>query len=221
MSRANPRKSEKARHPRRRFLSLTIVAIVAVLGTTVGAAAAVFNFVPNNNYAPTCFSTNIGSGVPCQTDNTALSYYMKKPGESYAVSQLGQDRVNKVMREEYNPTDLNATYDSTPVYTGGSETDIVIGSSTEGIPSSADGVYWCNGQGNTQWACDQGMVRIEPAYFDRYLICHEVGHGVGLTHGANAEPAVSQGTNSLACMTTPVETTALGTDNKANINFWY
>ncbi|EFL26574.1 hypothetical protein SSOG_06288 [Streptomyces himastatinicus ATCC 53653] len=54
-------------------------------------------------------------------------------------------------------------------------------------------------------------------------ICHETGHAVGLSHGAQASPAVGQSDSRLGCMrnTRNADWRDLGSHNTATINATY
>jgi len=224
--------SAASRPSKRRVGGILLSGIAAILGLSAGVAFAdageVYNFVPNNNYAPNCFSTTSGGSnkVPCQTDNASVSYYTYTAAnnpDDYSLESEDKTVVMNMMESQYEPTQLTVTFDSTPVYSGSGETDIMYQESSVNMPSTADGFYWCNGAAGTAFECDQGYVRIQGGgYYSAGLSCHETGHAVGLTHGHNAEPYVSQTDSRLGCMKTPVGTsTGLGTNNKDNINFWY
>src|SRR5436189_23739 len=71
---------------------------------------------------------------------------------------------------------------------------------------------------------DQEYVRFRGTLqFDTELTCHETGHAVGLTHGANASPAESNTAAELGCMETPDSASrpGLGSHNQSEINSTY
>jgi hypothetical protein len=122
------------------------------------------------------------------------------------------------MSEQYAPTDLTLTVQGSGVYSGRSETDIVYQKGS--LPGGFVGMTWCDdsvGGGK----CDQHYVRFltsSPPYTD---VCHESGHGVGLTHGKNASPRKGNNDRRLGCMVTPDDINGLGAHNKAMINSTY
>lgn len=198
-----------------------IAALLVGITSGVAVAAVIDNFNPNSHYSQACYSTTATIGFPCQTENAALSYYMDSAGD-YNLESADDLAVTTTMDNDYHPTHLNTGYDSTPVFSGSGETDMIYQEGSAGIPSSKDGIYWCNGEG-TGFKCDQGYVRIRGGgFYTRGLACHETGHGVGLMHGQSATPYVNNDDPRLGCLRTPVgSNTALGTNNFDNINDWY
>ena len=87
------------------------------------------------------------------------------------------------------------------------------------MPSGFVGWTWCDAvAGSLQ--CDQHYAKFEynPG---RALACHETGHAVGLTHGSDADPHVSDEQSDFACMRTPVVDELLGAHNASQINSTY
>lgn len=77
-------------------------------------------------------------------------------------------------------------------------------------------------------SCDQHYVLFDSDDYgnnpDAPVICHEVGHTVGLTHGPDASsPALSYGDPLIGCMrTAPLTTdTSIGVHNTGEINRIY
>jgi hypothetical protein len=209
-------------------LSLRAICISVVTFTTVAVTAGVAwaaytdNMYPTQNLTVACFSESGPNGPGfCQTDNRDLTYYMDNSGSNKLEAD---DRavVNSVMSNVYNPTDLNTSYDSTPVFSGSSETDVVYEESAAGMSSSADGTTFCNNAATTL-KCDQQYIRIRPSgNFTKGLVCHETGHAVGLTHGDDASPRKRNSDEALGCMETPVSADeGLQTNNIENINATY
>jgi hypothetical protein len=126
-------------------LSLRAICISVVTFTTVAVTAGVAwaaytdNMYPTQHLTQACFSVS-GPAQPgfCQTDNRDLTYYMDSSG-SNALEAVDRAVVNDVMSRQYNPTDLSVSYDSTPVFSGSAETDVVYEESSAGLPSSLDG----------------------------------------------------------------------------------
>jgi hypothetical protein len=112
--------------------------------------------------------------------------------------------------------------ETSPTYTGSSETDIVYQHSHSGFTSSETGMTWCDDP-VSQIACDQQYVRFYYASLGPEIICHETGHAVGLTHGDDAYPYEDNDNSSLHCMETPNASVhpELGSHNAAEINATY
>ncbi|MDX3696602.1 hypothetical protein PV726_41365 [Streptomyces europaeiscabiei] len=187
------------------------------------------NIVPVGGFgAPMCSNDPDGGDgtVDCLTDNSDVYYYMDSSGE-YELESEDRTVVTGTLHDEYSPTDLAIHYDSTPVFSGSGETDIVYQEGSTNLDADSDGVTWCNDSGEGSgtyavWECDQQYVRIRGnGHYTYGLTCHETGHAVGLVHGYDASPALNNGTNSLGCMTTPVETFDLGASNTESINDVY
>jgi len=86
-----------------------------------------------------------------------------------------------------------------------------------------EAIAWCN-DAVTDTRCDQHYNAYRSDTPGRGLACHESGHAVGLTHGSDASPKVSNGENSLGCSQEPVPATntgQLGGHNRALIDGTY
>lgn len=189
------------------------IVIVAASALTVWAAD---NLVPTQTYSPTCTAGGDTDGVLCKTDGSYWTYFRQD-----SLEYGDKARAADVLRDEYNPTDLVVAEDTTPTYSGTSETDLIFKES--GVPGTADGITWCNDP-ISEYQCDQHYVDIQPdLYSSRGLICHEAGHAVGLTHGAQAYGVQSQTDPALGCMRTPIGPTQdnLGSQQVTNINANY
>lgn len=127
--------------------------------------------------------------------------------------------MNSVLVNQFAPTHLSINYDSTPVWGGNAETDVIY---QEGFYSSeVRGIYWCEDVDGITYECDQGYIRIRGAgEYTAYTACHETGHAVGLTHGENAAPEVSNNNTLIGCMTSQ-DTNGLRDNNEENINNVY
>jgi hypothetical protein len=203
-------------------------AAVLLASALVGAGAAgvayavnANNMVGNANYDLACDEGGPGWGRVCRTDNAAVYYYMDSNGE-FELEEVDRDKVRYVMANYYRPTDLSVTYDSSPVFSGDAETDVIY---QEGAVSNGfDGYTWCNDDSpSPKYECDQTYIRIRGAgVYTNGLTCHETGHSVGLLHGANSNPTTSNGDDDLGCMQTPVgSTTPLGANQRNRINNTY
>lgn len=194
-------------------LGLLAATLVAAAGAAVADDGDIDNLVPSARYSPHC--NQIASGdwnnaTVCQTDNRDVYYYMDSGGD-YELEQDDKDKVATALQNEYVPTDLNIYYDSSPVFSGEGETDVVYQEGNN-IPSTAAGITWCNDEaGGTTYECDQSYIRIRTGgAYNLRRSCHETGHAVGLLHGANASPSVGQLDSRLGCMRTPTDEISSG-----------
>lgn len=154
-----------------------------------------------------------------QTDNSNVSYYMDSNG-AFELEQEDKQIVNSMLDLRYRPTDLAFSYDSSPTFSGSGETDTIW---QEGaVSGSAEGRTWCDDPVG-EFRCDQHYIRIEGGgSYTLSLTCHEMGHAVGLTHGSDAAPSVSDTNSNLHCMKTPTGgTSTLGAHNRNQINAVY
>lgn len=132
------------------------------------------------------------NGSFCQNDNSDVTYCIESSLSGASTT------INSVLSNEFAPTDLTVTYDSTCDYSGGSETDIVF-QYLSSLPGNADGYAWCDDSNNST-QCDQhynAFRHTSPWYS---LVCHEIGHAIGLTHGPQADPQQADATADLGCM---------------------
>ncbi|MFG6198202.1 hypothetical protein [Nonomuraea sp. JJY05] len=198
---------------------MALVPLMVAVG--VAWAAATDNMFPTAQTTISCM-TGMSANYPCQTDNRDVTFYMDSGGE-YELEQVDKNTVNNVIDSEYRPTDLAFHYDSSPVFSGGAETDIIYQEGSNGIPSSADGTTWCNASGGDGVDCDQQYIRIRGnGHYTNTLTCHETGHAVGLQHGDVSSPRLSKTDSRLGCLQTPVPPGAtLGANNRDNINATY
>ncbi|MDA1361700.1 hypothetical protein O1R50_18880 [Glycomyces luteolus] len=200
----------------------TVVLVVLTASAGIAWAAYTDNMYPTQYANGGCISEEPNARqATCRTDNATLTYYMDSGGD-FELETPDKDDVRATMSNDYNPTDLSVSYDSTPSFSGSAETDIIYQEGSADIPSSVDGMTWCNNASNLD-ECDQQFVRIRGAgYYSRGLACHETGHAVGLVHGSVSSPIKSNTDSRLGCMVTPVGTnTSLGDNNIENINNTY
>lgn len=178
----------KFRTPRRRLrwssLAGTLLLIVATLMTISAPANA--NWWGITHYYDTC-----GAWGNITDDKNVSFHYADASAELRAAT-------NVVRTELLDPTDLNTSYDQVQNV----NTDVVM----------VDRYYtdWCEDSMQAQWTtdgvfgirgltacystisigrCNQAVVRISNTHLDvhngagdRFLVCHEVGHAVGLRH---------------------------------------
>lgn len=197
--------------------------MLMVLTVVSAAHADPDNLVPTGSSSDFCDqSYHPPSNGACQTDNAQVFWHMTDSGDQQLEAN-DRDALKEMLNARYEPTDLDLTYDSTPVFSGGGETDVIY---QEGPPPSGLlGYGWCNDQVGT-WECDQWYIKIEGGgrYLDWKLTCHETGHGVGLTHGDWAHPTKALDDPVLGCLRSPLDritTSALGANNKEQINAVY
>lgn len=222
------------RRQRRTFVRLIAVAAVLVLitagvGTPAEATHDYDGIVPVGSNWPHCAGANAPNDIVCQTDNAALWWYADSndPGELEANDV---DALEDILADEYAPTILTIHYDSTPVFSGSGETDLILQEAEAALPLPGQGILgvtWCNDAVSSElWECDQTYIRI--ASPDGYRIhggsvtCHEIGHAVGLVHGNNASPWVDPGAARLGCMVNEDEfPNDLGAASTHQINLVY
>jgi hypothetical protein len=182
-----------------------IVAVLAVaVGTSVSAAFAHHANVDNMYKTANAQWTCSNGSFFCRTDNSSLFWAAEN-----SVSDEGRANIQWWMEAILEPTDLTVT-EELPVYTGSAETDIIF-RVVPMLPGEAWGMTWCQDAVSTA-RCDQhymdfsaqrllefGFAATPPAS----LICHETGHAIGLTHGYDAAPRISDLDGNLGCMMTP------------------
>lgn len=213
--------NNERRPARRRLTTMVALGIVPVLvAAGVAWAAVTDNMFPTGRTVTGCYTD--GYGQPCQTDNKDVYFYMDSNGE-YMLESVDKATVNDAIDGEYRPTDLAFHYDSTPVFSGDGETDIIYQEGSTGLSDSAAGMTWCNAIGHDVVDCDQQYIRIRGAGYITYArSCHETGHAVGLQHGDWSSPALLKTDSRLGCMVTPSDGHPdLGANNRENINATY
>lgn len=195
------------------FFTLTVIATVARAAIISG----VDSIYPTLNTPWLCTgSSTPGGSYYCQTDNSTLTFGMES---SFSSSQ--KTVIRYMVSSQYEPTDLTTTEHTSIAYTGSSETDIVYQVGDPGLPYN--GITWCDDAVSTT-LCDQHYVIIISTRITSSAStpCHETGHAVGLTHGSNAYPSVSDDNVNLECMRTPgTSVTSLGAHNVYQVNSVY
>jgi hypothetical protein len=173
------------------------------------------NIYPTANWNHACVDGDMG--LNCLTDGDLLRVFAE---DSLAAVQIFE--VHDVLDDEYEPTSLDVEWDADPQYTGDTETDIIyqVGEATT---SELLGRTWCDDAVSGTDLCDQHYVRFDDDVdtIGRHTICHETGHAVGLTHGAEADPVQRSDNPSLmGCMSTAVDPgNEAGTESLGNQNF--
>lgn len=208
----------------RHFVAVALALIVLVASGGMVWAETTDNLIPTHggpSHDEWCHVGNKGQGLPCQTDNRQLSYFMQG-----SLEHGDKVVVNRVMKTQYAPTVFVRHHPKKPKYHGSGETDIIY--REHKVPSGLVGYTGCNDplpKATRPYACDQQYVTIKGGgwYHRDGLVCHETGHAVGLTHGADANPRVSNQKMALRCMRTPAThpDDKLGTNNQQNINQTY
>jgi len=151
----------------------------------------------------------------CRTDNSSLTYFVES-----SISSAGEVRIDSRMNNVYSPTDLSVTKQSSPSYSGGSATDIIF--TQRNLPAGYLGLTWCDDAVDSS-KCDQHYVAFGDDTPYSSVACHEAGHAIGLTHGAEASPTISNDdATNLGCMVTPNDgTMTLPTEITDQINSTY
>lgn len=162
----------------------------------------------NTNWNCVSGGMNVNS-LFCRTDNSGLTWHV----ESSLLGTTGHTNIAHQLNNEFASTDITVSYTVNPVYTGGSETDIIY---QQGAVSGGGAVTWCNDAVNSEM-CDQHYVRFRSTTFGRGLACHETGHAIGLTHGTEAYPAQPDNSAELYCMRLPASA-GLGPSNGAIVS---
>ncbi|WP_331767752.1 hypothetical protein [Embleya sp. NBC_00896] len=173
-------------------------------------AAVTDNMFPN--YGWNCWSGGPvydGNETFCRTDNNYFTW-----GWEASITDSGGLMA---AANDFNGTDLT-TAGEVPVYTGGSETDVVWQAGP--LPPNLGGVAWCD-DAVSSTKCDQHYARFWTGAPNHYLSCHETGHTVGLTHGPDANPRLDINDARLACMNYVQNDPWLGYNNYDNINGAY
>ena len=200
----------------RRAVAILVIGIGCTLAQVTAASANHYDSMyPTGNAGWTCSDGDRTDNF-CQTDNATLTAFF---GQS--MSAGGESNTRATLNDSYTTTALNVSYPSTVVLTGSAETDIVYRVDASQVPSGFIGWTYCD-DAVSLYQCDQHYVYFEfqPSIT---LACHETGHAVGLTHGDDASPQVSNTADSLHCMRTPISYADrwVGQHNADQINATY
>lgn len=216
------------------FLLLTAFVLVVTLtpGRAWAASAFTDNMMPTRNWNYTCTDTLMYHGANCQTDNDNVGWRAERSIDTTAASDdtKAEKYINMTMANSYDGTDLSVHFDTTPVYSGSGETDIIYRSKPEDFrKDDFIGMTWCD-DAVSALRCDQQYINFRYVnQVNRALACHETGHAVGLTHGRDAYPRpnsnlkLADKDERLNCMVTPLDADLrfIGDNNVANINSTY
>jgi hypothetical protein len=197
-SRHRPRSIRRKR--RRHLAALAFIPSLVVLA--IGPAIAVTPpdidiLVATANYTKIC---NVGSGgvgtthgEVCKQADSAVDYYLSTSLSS-ASRGIVIDRINT----QFNPTDLDFTLVSS---FNQSTDDLYL---VEPIDSQYTGYTYCAKVVYTSnHVCDSTHVAFPTGTsVGSHDACHETGHVVGLVHGKQASPSVSDTADTIGCMYT-------------------
>lgn len=196
------------------------------------------NIVPTRTIGPCQQGGALESDFhqPCQTDNASVSWWLEASIEGPNPTTSPNDtkaetEINAVMNGSFQNTILHTFYDTSPVFSGSGQTDVIYRSNPADFQDSRRnyiGYTWCQdeytGTAGNYYDCDQAYINLlNRNSVTRALACHETGHSVGLTHGSDATPYTADDANVMYCMETPIDNNRdiLGPNNVANINLIY
>jgi hypothetical protein len=203
------------KHRLMRALAVFLVSVGITLGPASPARASHFdNIFPNGYYD--CYIDPI-----CLTDSADVFVYVGNLGPRF------QDATELALNGSYDTTALDISYSGSQT----SNTDIYYEYAS--LPFPTLGTARCMDPVNSL-RCNQHRVRYDSDQacssscsdnFLRSIACHESGHSVGLTHGDQASPTVSNLDADLGCLRTPLRRSspyyALGGHNAGQINGEY
>jgi hypothetical protein len=190
------------------------VLALATIGWPAPAAAQVQiqthidSLYPTANANWTCVNGPSG-GAPagtngfCLTDNADTSWYTDSDNSNGSGDIRNRATFELILEREYDDkTALSMRYQPNPKFSGSGETDIIFQQGV--LPTGVLGRTWCNDAIEGTRECDQTYVRFDSHTPIAYAICHETGHAVGLTHGAQANPVQPNDTGVFFCMRAPL-----------------
>lgn len=143
--------------------------------------------------APVALASNFGSTGNSGLTGTTNGVWLTNNRNFYvgrvALTSTYSAAVSSVMTNHYNPTDL-IVYVSSPSYCDSSSIDACVFDSNFG-DNGLNGWNACDGPvsgSHPTRRCDTQWVRINTYYSPpaNRIVCHEVGHSVGLRHTSDA-----------------------------------
>lgn len=139
------------------------------------------------------------SGAFCRTDSLTFTWFTES-----SVESADRTAFSNALATQYNPTELTTTEQSPGVYSGTSETDVIIQENSSGIVSPTIARVWCDDEVTSgSDVCDQHYLRYwygSDQVPGTVMPCHELGHSVGLTHADDAAPRLWKNDANLGCM---------------------
>jgi len=218
---------------RRVLLVLWVAAMAAVGVATLGLASPAWanepandGIVPTSRYTGGQCAAGLASNTVCQTDNSAVYYYMDSNGEFELEAEDRTVVINAMDRYRDN-TILQIYYDSSPDFgPGPGETDVIYQEGYFGFPDYVVGATWCDDpEDGTAWKCDQSYIRMRGDDRIKPIVAtHETGHSFGLLHGDEWAPEWNLCATIIGIMRATADCMdgpALGDAVKNNINWVY
>lgn len=193
---------------RLRMLMATGGAAILAFCMSAGSGHADPNVITDNMY-PTaavpaaCFGTTTwSSGTNCQQQDGYVDIFAVTRYSGWSAPTA--DFVEAWSAYHYDSTDL-AIVPATFINFDGpyNSTDVILDQNPLSIVY--DGFTFCR-VAETSIDCDMHTVLIKATSPSPNVICHELGHALGLMHGVSANPALSNTDSRLGCMVTPVPT---------------
>jgi hypothetical protein len=169
----------------------TLLAVGAIALVPAAHAHHTDNVFPTVTYQHFCSSETY-----CLSDNSTLSFFRQG-----SLSQSAKNLIWNTLYDLYGyPTVLTLKHENPPVYSGGAETDLVF-RILAALPNTTAARVVCDDVINSA-DCDQFFVNFATDFWSKepHVVCHEIGHGLGFTHGRYAYPPTNDNDNTLDCM---------------------
>lgn len=145
-SRQGPDAEGRSRFRANATVTLWSVAGIAMGAAFVGPISSAWAAAPaNDGIVPTANDLGVrctagqASNEICQTDNSAVTYYMDAAGE-YELEEADREVVRNAMARWRDGTVLTVAYDSSPTFSGTGETDIIFQEGDFGLPDNVSGL---------------------------------------------------------------------------------
>ena len=135
----------------------------------------------------------------CRTDGASVSVWI----DSSELDPTAVGNINFTIDNRIGGTNgMSVVRPGSPTLTGYPETDIIYRRSGT-VSAGLAGWTWCNAMFDSV-VCDQHYIDFRSnTTATRIAACHETGHAVGLTHGAQAYHDTTDLDPDLRCMGTP------------------